>query len=458
MLKSKLKSLSPDFIINFFTKGHERSRKAKRNIFASFMVKGISILISLALVPITIKYVNPTNYGIWLTLSSIIGWASFFDIGFGNGLRNRFTEAITLGKHELARIYISTTYAILSIIILTVFVIFLFVNFWLDWSKILNTSPDMASGLNVLAIIVFAFFSMQFVFQLITTILTADQKPALAGFLNMLSSLLSLILILILIKFTKGNLIYLGYVMGGSPIIILLGSTIWFFRKKYRQYKPSFLFVKFSYAKDLMNLGVQFFIIQIKAITIFTTSNIIISQLFGPAEVTIYNIALKYFSLPIAVFNIILAPFWSAFTEAYCRSDHAWIKSSVKGLLKIWALMSVLTIIMIFSADLIYRIWVGPEIKIPFGITCLMGLYAIMINWNNIFAFFLNGIGKIRVQLYSSTILGVLTIPVAVLFGKAIGLEGVILGSCLIMFLNSLFTPIQYFKIVRGTATGIWLK
>jgi len=70
---------------NFFSKGHERTVLAKKNIIASLLVKGGSILVGLALVPLTIHYVNATQYGIWLTLSSLIGWFSFFDVGLGNG-------------------------------------------------------------------------------------------------------------------------------------------------------------------------------------------------------------------------------------------------------------------------------------------------------------------------------------------------------------------------------------
>ena len=77
------------YISDFFTKGHSRTLLAKKNIAASFVVKGLSVMINLALVPLTINYVNPSQYGIWLTLSSIIAWFSFFDVGFGNGLRNR---------------------------------------------------------------------------------------------------------------------------------------------------------------------------------------------------------------------------------------------------------------------------------------------------------------------------------------------------------------------------------
>ena len=73
------------YLKNFFTEGHERSIKAKKNIAASFLLKGVSISVSYLLVPLTIHYLNPTKYGIWITLTSSIGWVAFFDIGLGKG-------------------------------------------------------------------------------------------------------------------------------------------------------------------------------------------------------------------------------------------------------------------------------------------------------------------------------------------------------------------------------------
>src|ERR1035437_7347374 len=157
------------FIKSRINKGHTRSVRAKKNILASFLIKGLSIAISLVLVPLTINYINPTQYGIWLTLSSIVSWFSFFDIGFGNGLRNKFAEAMAKGQVELARIYVSTTYAILCIIIVIVLILFLLINPYLHWSKLLNTTPEMAGELSILAVIVFVFFCLRFIFQLVTT-------------------------------------------------------------------------------------------------------------------------------------------------------------------------------------------------------------------------------------------------------------------------------------------------
>ena len=89
-----LKDHIVSFIRRHLLKGHERSIKAKKNILGLLAIKGASIIIGFIMVPLTIGYINPTRYGIWLTLSSIVAWLSYFDIGFGHGLRNKFAEAL----------------------------------------------------------------------------------------------------------------------------------------------------------------------------------------------------------------------------------------------------------------------------------------------------------------------------------------------------------------------------
>src|SRR6476661_10517583 len=143
------------FFKTLINRGHDRSVNIKKNIIGLFVIRGCSIAISFLLVPLTIHYINPTQYGIWLTLSSIVAWFSFFDIGFGNGLRNKFAEAVAKGDRHLAKIYVSTTYAILCAVIGIALVVFFAVNPFLDWSRILNTSPEMAGELSTLAMLVF---------------------------------------------------------------------------------------------------------------------------------------------------------------------------------------------------------------------------------------------------------------------------------------------------------------
>ncbi len=446
------------FLKNTINKGHARSVVAKKNILASFLIKGFSIVISLILVPLTIQYLNPTKYGIWITLSSVVIWFSFFDIGFGNGLRNKFTESVSKGDHQLARIYVSTTYAIITGLIGVVLVLFLIINPFLNWTKILNTTPDLAGELSVLALIVFVFFCFQFVLQLLTTVLTANQEPAKASLFNLIGSMLSLVLIFILTKISDGNLIYLATALSAAPVLILAVSSVWLYRTKYKKYAPSFKLVSFRYARNLMDIGLQFFVIQIGALILFQTDNIIITQLFGPQEVTVFNTAYKLFSVVIMIFTIIVTPLWSAFTEAYTKSDFLWIKSTMSKMKKIWLLQIILTVLILISSSWIFNFWVGDQVKIPFTLSLSLSLYVIVCTWQSIHVYLLNGIGKIKLQLYLVTISGIVNIPLSLFLGKKFGLAGITFANTLLFFIMGIFFYIQTNKIINQKANGIWNK
>ena len=315
----------------FVNSGSTRSVKAKKNILHSFFIKGVSIITGLMMVPLTISYVNQSQYGIWLTLSSVIAWFSFFDLGFGNGLRNKFAESKANGNDFLVKAYVSTTYGILTMIFILVWIIFFMVNYELNWSSILNAPLELKNELSVVAIIVFSFFCIQIVLNTMSSILLADQKPAKAALIVTSGQVITLILIYFLTLTTKGSLIYLAWAIGIGPFAVLLVASLWFFNTSYKIYSPTIKLVNFRYAKGIMSLGTKFFVIQIAAIVIYQTTNVIIAQVSGPEDVTVYNIAFKYFSIVTMVFAIIITPFWSAFTEAKSTNDYLWMKKTYQN-------------------------------------------------------------------------------------------------------------------------------
>jgi O-antigen/teichoic acid export membrane protein len=410
------------------------------------------------LIPITINYLSPTKYGVWITLTSLVAWFGFFDIGFGNGLKNRFAEAIALGNHNLAKTYVSTTYAILIIIISVFLLLFYLINIFLDWRIILNTGDGilLKNELSHLAIIVFTSFGLTFVLNLISVILSADQRSALSAIFDLIGKSLSLLFIFILTQVSKSSLLSLGFIYCTITPIVLSVSTIWFFNNKYKAYRPSLRSVDLKKAKDLLNLGVKFFIIQIAGIILFQTNTIIISQLFGPAMVTPYNVAFKYFSVLMMGFMIIVGPFWSAFTEAWTKNDIIWITNIMNKLIKLWGVLVFLGIIMLIFSSYLYKIWIGDNFVVPFSIS-LLSLSWILINaWNGIFSHFLNGVGKIRLQLYLGIVAAILNIPLAIFLGKQWGISGVLFTNILIGIPVSWIGLRQYNKIIKMKAHGIW--
>ncbi len=447
-------------IKSFFTKGHSRTILAKKNIATSIGIKGVSILISFLLVPLTLDYLNPTKYGIWLTLSSVVGWLSFFDIGLGNGLRNKLAEAFAIKDMKLAKNYVSTTYLILTLIMGGVFVLFLIINPFLNWASLLNTAPEMATELGRIVLIVFTFFSLLFVLKLIGTILTAAQLPAYNNAFNSLASLISLISIYIITKISNDSLLYISIVYSAAPVVVFIVASFYFFKGKYKLIKPSLASVDFKYLKPLAGLGVKFFVLRISVLVIFSTDNMIITRILGPAEVTPYNIAYKYFGIPIMAFSILLSPFWSAYTDAITLNESKWIKRSINKLIKIWLIFVGGIVIMVIISNQFYVFWIGDKIKIPLLLSFFMAIYALMLTWSQLFVNFINGVGKIKLQMYYGIIAMIINIPASIFFARNLGMgsAGVILGTCTSLVFGFVLSPIQYYKIINNRAKGIWDK
>lgn len=447
-------------IYSRITTGHKRSVKAKKNIIYSFFLKSISIIIGIILVPLVLSYLDIERYGIWLTLSSIIAWFSFFDIGLSNGLRNRFAEAIADNNTSLAKTYVSTTYAILGILFICLLFIFFIINPHLNWQRIINTTIVDNHELSLIAKIVFLFFIIRFFLKSIGSILLADQRPAINNLFNPASNVLSLIIIFILIKTTQGSLILLSATFSITPVIIFLIATIYFFNKDYKSVRPNINYINLNKSKDLLGLGFNFFIIQIAAIILFTSNNIIITQFFSPIEVTKYNIAFRYFNVMFLLFTIITTPFWSAFTEAYHTKDIKWIKITVTKLFKIWRYIALGIILMLIVSKYIYQLWIGTEIQIPFILSLSLAMFTLIITFNSIYIFFLNGIGKIRIQLYHSIFIILVNIPLSIFLIKFtnLGFSSVVWANIICQMIVFYWAPTQYKKIINNTAKGIWNK
>lgn len=447
-------------IKSFLNEGHERSVKTKKNIFTSILIKCVSIAISFLLIPLALNYLNPVKYGIWLTLTSVIGWFAFFDLGLGNGLRNKLAEALAKDDKELARTYISTSYAIMSLTIGIVYLLFVLIFPFINWSFILNTPPDMNEEINRLIFIVFSFFCLQFIIKLISMILKADQRSAISGGINTFASLLSLIIVFILTKTTHGSLLWLSIGISAANLISPLIATLWYFGTDYKHLVPSIKYVKLSSAKDLMGLGFLFFIMQFAALILFSTDSFIIDQLYGPEEVTPYNIAFKYFSIVTMGFAIVTTPFWTAYTDAYHKQDFAWIRRITRKLTMFWVVLVFGVIGMLLFADTFYEVWIGNKIKIPFLLSVTMACWVLIASWTSLFGNFLSGVGKVRLSLYHSFAMIVINIPLSIFLAKYLNLgsAGVIIGTCICVLPQVFLHPIQYKKIITNTAKGIWGK
>lgn len=448
------------FDITKYWSGNDRSAVARKNIILSIFLKGISICISLLLVPITINYLSPSQYGIWITLSAIISWISFFDMGFTHGFRNKFAEAKAKGNILDARMFVSTTYFTLFLLFGVILTLCLVATKFINWAEVLGVSSSMKKELEEVISILTIFFCIQMILQVVTTMIIADQKNAIASAINLLGSIISLVVIYILTKTTgDGSLISLAYTISFIPSAVLLLVTIICFKyTRYRLYKPTVSMINLKAAKYIFSLGGGFFIIQISSIFVFQSTNLIISHTVGPESVTQYNIAYRYFNSFNMLMGLFIAPYWSAFTDAFAKEDFGWMINIYRKLNILWLWMALVIGLFYIISPIIIKIWIHDAIAIPTSLLFVNALYILIVTRASISVNLINGIGKIKIQMLVHLFFSIITIPILYLIVEHFGVALGILFLCLNPLVHMIFSRKQLNLILTQKATGIWLK
>ena len=437
---------------------NKRTAKAGKNILASAILKGIDMLSYFLLVPLLLGYLNPYEYGIWLTISSILAWIDSLDIGLGNGMRNRVAEALAKDDRKSARIYVSTTFFALAFIMGATIAFGTVISPFVDWYSLIGVSSESVANLDKIIYFAFCLFCLNMIFKCIGSFFMALQMPAANSFLITTGHVLALAAIYLLTLFSKGNLMAVAIIYSLAPLAVYLAAYPITFKRLYRNLSPAISCFRKSCLKDLLSLGAKFFLLQISGILLFSFVNILISRQFGPEQVTPYNIAYRYFSIILVAMTIILTPLWTACTDAYTRGDIRWIRKTMKKICLIVLANIVLLSIMVIASGFIYRLWINDMVQIPLSLSSLMALYIAILIASLSYSNFLNGLGKLKLQAINTVAMALLFYPFCRFMSGLGGINGILIGMCLLNIPGLILNIIQYHKIIDNRAAGIWNK
>lgn len=434
-----------------------RSSLLQKNILASFLIKGWSAAIVLLLVPATLHCLGEYKNGIWLTISSLLLWIDNMDIGLGNGLRNKIAEYMAHGEHERTRSLISSTFAMLTCIIIPVLLILLLLIAISDPYMVFNAAPSKVDHLDQVLMVTVTLVCTSFIFKLIGNFYMGMQLPAVSNLLIALGQTLALIGTYIVLYSGSPSMMLIALVNTAAPLLVYMLAYPYTFFYKYPHLRPSFKLINFKEARAVINMGVQFFIMQISSVILFMTSNLLISKLFTPALVTPYQITYRYFSLMLVAFTVICMPFWNATTDAFERGDIQWIHHATRKLrLMIIGIMACMVMMVILS-PWVYSIWIGDDVTIDIRMSIVMAAYIFILIYSMRYSYFINGIGKLRLQLIFTSSAAIVFIPLAWLVVRWTGdILCFMAVMCMVNIPGLIANRIQFYKLINNQATGIW--
>lgn len=422
----------------------------KKQLSFGLIFKILSMGLSYISIPLFFKFLGKQDYGLWMTIFSIVSWIYTFDLGIGNGLRNKLSESLTKKDYINAKEYITTGYIILSIIAFFILFLGLIIMKVSNITNFLNINFYSENYIKLVFMSIFSLTIINFILFLYKVFYFSIHNSFIGEINNFIFQISFIFFLYLLNYFNKINLISIAIIYPGINLIIGIFSTINFF-KRYPNLKPNLKFYKKEKIKEINGLGVIFFIIQISMLIILTTDNILITKYIGANEVTTYNIVSKLFQILLILEGLIAAPMWTLFIDAYVKKDKRWIKKAFINLNLLFFFLILGVIIMIYILPCVVKIWIGQELIYPRYLILFWGLFILNRVYGDIYMTFINATGKIKLQMYLYILGAVLNIPLTIYFIKELnmGSSGAIFATNICMLPLAIIMPIQTYYILK---------
>lgn len=427
-----------DKIRNIF---EDEKTNVKLNMLISVVCKPISMIINYGYVPVVLKYLGIEKYGVWSIILTILSWISYFDIGIGNGLRNKLTESLSKKDGE-SRKLVSSAYAFIAVIMFCVAVFFSVAASFLDWKRIFgveSVTEDLASIVSISV----SFVAVNFVLSICKNVLYAMQRAANVSIMELAVQIMNLGGVLLAQRIFESSLFVMTIIYGLSMAIVNLITSVVIYKSN-ENIRPGIHCINLNVGKSLTNLGIQFLVIQICALVLFTTDSLMISYLYGASNVTTYSTVNKLFSVVTGMFSALLVPIWSAITKIKAERKFQELKNDIKKLHMFMMPFFIGVVILIINFRIISKVWLRRNLNYTTELIVFGGMYCCLNIWTNTQGTIANGLGILKEQMIMAIFQASINIPLSIFFAEYLnmGSAGILLGTNISMLISCIYLPI----------------
>lgn len=422
------------------------------NMFGAFAVKGLSLCLSLFTMPAYIRFFkDQTILGVWFTIISVLNWILYFDLGFGNGLRNKLPEAITENNVIKIKQLISTTYITMMFFAIALGIAGGIVIPKINWNNIFNIDVLLVSNRVLVNCVLIVYYGilLQFVVKLVASVLYALQKSAAVDFLTLLSSLCIVFSLIFIPSSTiEINLYVMAIINVLAMIFPYLAMSFWVYGKLLKESYPSIKYFNKIYVRDITKIGLSLLWLQIIFMVVSSTNEFLIAKFTSPKYVVEYQAYYKVFKTGGMIFSLALTPIWSAVTKAQANKDYKWIKKIYKLFLIASVICCVIELAIVPILQPLMDIWLGKEAIIVSSLTGIAFAFSSTIFVvHNVNTSIGNGISYFKIQMIWMTVAAICDIPFSYLMVQVMGTwVGIVIANIIVLIPYEVFAPIYTIK------------
>ncbi|MES0151649.1 hypothetical protein NKJ95_31490 [Mesorhizobium sp. M0012] len=402
-----------------------RRRRIARSAVASALAKVTSVGTALISVPLTLNYLGPERFGMWMTMSSLVAFLSFADFGLGNGLLSAVAAANGRDDRAAIKKLVSSAYFVLSLIAVAILCMLAVTYSLVPWYRLFNVQSDLARGEVAPSVAtLICCFAAAVPLGVVQRTQLGLQQGYMASLWQCGSSILGLGCVLFAIRQEAPlPILILAYV--GGPLVVSVANGLFFFGVLERDIAPSYRSVTRAALRAIGSTGLLFLTLQLVAAATYMSDSIIIAQILGASAVTGYAVPEKLFSLIGSVLAMGVGPLWAAHGEAIARGDREWALRTLKLSMSIAAAAAAIAaLILVPTAPWLLKLWVGHAVSAPLFLLLGLGLWKVLEAAGLALAMFLNGARIVGFQVAVAVATAVMAVTLKIVFVHEIGIAG----------------------------------
>jgi len=420
-----------------------RTEQLSMNLGATILAKGVSMVAQYALLGVLVRHVGAGDLGIYFALASFAAWFGVLDIGVAHGLRNRVSQSFAQGRLEdaadslVAGVHLSVVSAVIMLIVGVACERLV----GLGW--FFNLARPVTNAEIALFYVLLGAAAIRLGAKPYQAVMQGILKGRFVDLSTSLSTILAILVFVAVLPWVDLNVALLGVVLELLPaslsalltyVLVVKASNL-----RFR------LLGKGSPAarRDVISIGGRFFIVQMLTLVVYASDAYLIAVMRSPEEVTLYQVAYRFFSIILVGIAVLNIPLWPAIAHAIACRDFQWLKRAI-----IWVLVFAATLmagVLAFSSfafELLREAWLGTAVVVPVDLVTHMAWYSVFFVLVSLASVFLNAAEVLRVQFWGYLAIALVKVPALLFVTRALGwdvagmvlVDAVLLGGLALVF------------------------
>lgn len=408
----------------------ERYRRALLSSATMVLNRGLSLLCGLFTIYIAVGSLGPERFAAWNTIVMALSLIAILDCGIPASLVNRTAQAAAIDDTRLSHAIASNIIILFAVSVtacLICFVIFLV----LPWARLLNTnSPHLIDEVYQSALISAPILFIQIFNTGLSNIVLGLQRGFLTNIIMAFVNLFILASTWLAMYFAPNPAGFM-WATQGSSILAICALMIYLVR----HYKLNFLSAWRGSLNDFYHiwaLGKSYLSINIFVVISSNLDILLASSLLNSQALSELVTVQRLFQVFIGIGTVLVTPLWAAYADAFARSDHHFISTTLWRSLYLSSAVVMMTIplAIVFSKE-IFSVWTQGHIIPDIALVALVAFSATCMIYMNTLSVYLNGCGLLRPQVTANLIHAILAIGLKFLLALHFGIYGIVIGGIL---------------------------